>query len=200
MQNTTVIFDMGNVILPFDPVKPCVILGRMAKKLPEVVLDAVYENKLEYDFEKGLLTGAQFAEGCRKALGIDLPDNRLQTIWADMFEENFDVSDIVRRLREQVQLLLLSNTNEWHFEYAQLHFPIINAFEDHILSYQVGALKPEPKIYEIALAKSRYPDNVIFIDDHRANVTAAEKLGIKGIVFKNYLQLEEALIELGLKF
>ena len=200
MQNTTVIFDMGNVILPFDPVKPCVILGRMAKKLPEVVLDAVYENKLEYDFEKGVLTGAEFAEECRRALGIDLPDDRLKNIWADMFEEDFEVSGIVRRLRDKVQLLLLSNTNEWHFEFARLHFPIINAFEDNILSYEVGALKPDPKIYEAALAKSRFPDNAVFIDDHRANVAAAEKLGIKGIKFENYIQLEEALKDFGLKF
>jgi len=200
MKNTTVIFDMGNVILPFDPIKPCVILSRMAKQLPEVVLDAIYENKLEYDFEKGAINGEEFAEGCRQALGIDLPDDRIRAIWADMFEENIEVSDIIRRLRDRVQLLILSNTNEWHFEYTRLHFPIINAFEDYILSYKVGALKPDPVIYKEALKKSRYPDNVIFIDDHPANVTAAEKHGIRGILFEDYIKLEESLKELGLEF
>ena len=191
---------MGNVILPFDPIKPCVILSRIAKKLPEVVLDAIYDNKLEYDFEKGVINGAVFAEGCRKVLGIDLPDDRIKAIWADMFVEDFEVSDIIRRLRDKVQLLILSNTNEWHFEYARLHFPIINAFEDYILSFEVGSLKPDPEIYRKALKKSHYPDNTIFIDDHPANVTAAEKHGIKGILFEDYIKLEDSLKKHGLEF
>ncbi|MBN1211160.1 MAG: HAD family phosphatase [candidate division Zixibacteria bacterium] len=198
--NTTVIFDMGNVILPFDPVKPCAILGRLARKIPEEVYDLIYDSQLEYDFEKGVIDGARFAEGCRKALGIDLSDERIKNIWSDMFEENFKVSAIVRSLRGNVQLMLLSNTNEWHFEYAQKHFPIINAFEDYILSYRVGALKPEPKIYEEALKKCRFPDRAIFIDDVKINAVAGEAHGIRGIYFNNYIQLEEDLKAYGIDF
>lgn len=198
--NTTVIFDMGNVILPFDPLKPCAILGRLARKIPEQVYDLIYSSRLEHDFEKGFIDGARFAEGCRQALGLNISDDRLKAIWSDMFEENFDVSYIVRRLRDKAQLLLLSNTNEWHFEYAQKHFPIINAFEEYILSYQVGALKPEPPIYKAALEKCLYPDHVIFIDDVSANAVSAFKYGIRGIHFKDSLQLKNDLKDQGLDF
>ena len=52
----------------------------------------------------------------------------------------------------------------------------------------------DPKIFEITLDKLGVkPDEAVFVDDGKNNVLAAEKLGMKGIIFENAKQLEETL-------
>lgn len=61
--------------------------------------------------------------------------------------------------------------------------------DGYVLSYQEQLIKPDPAIYKLLL--DRYglaAEECIFIDDIEVNVTAAEKLGIHGIVFKNQQQ------------
>ena len=54
-------------------------------------------------------------------------------------------------------------------------------------SSQVGAIKPEPKIYEIAAAKAGVqPDEILLVDDSRANVMAAEKMGWHVLWFDDF--------------
>ncbi len=54
-------------------------------------------------------------------------------------------------------------------------------------SSEVKAIKPEPKIFEIAQAMtSVQPEEILFVDDSRANVMAAERLGWKVMWFDDY--------------
>lgn len=69
-------------------------------------------------------------------------------------------------------------------------------------SSDVGAIKPEAKIYEIAQGLTGVkPEEILFVDDSRANLMAAEKLGWKVLWFNDY-QPEEAIarIKNGLEF
>lgn len=60
-------------------------------------------------------------------------------------------------------------------------------------SSEVGAIKPEPKIYEIAQGLAGVkPEEILLVDDSRANLIAAEKLGWKVLWFNDY-QPEEAI-------
>jgi len=197
---TTVIFDLGNVVLPFDPLKPCAVLGQQTGRTPTETARLIYQKNLERWFEQGKIDGDQFTREVSRALGLELEPNEFHNLWADMFTEDEDVSALVRQLKPNHRLILLSNTNPWHWRYAKNHFPIISEFSDRVLSYEVGALKPHPAIYRAALEKAGSADRVIFIDDIATNVYAARIMGIRGIHFQSAEQLKRELATLGCRF
>lgn len=197
---TTVIFDLGNVVLPFDPLKPCAVLGQKTGRTPVETARLIYQENLERWFEQGKIDGDQFTMGVSRVLGLELNPNEFHKLWADMFTENEDVSALVRRLKPNHRLILLSNTNPWHWRYAREHFPIVSEFSDQVLSYEVGALKPHPAIYRAALEKAGAALRIIFIDDIMTNVDAARLMGMRGIHFQSAEQLKRELATLGCRF
>lgn len=60
-------------------------------------------------------------------------------------------------------------------------------------SSEVGAIKPEPRIYEIAQSKTGVePEEILLVDDSRSNIMAAERLGWKVMWFDDYRPAESA--------
>ena len=71
---------------------------------------------------------------------------------SDIFQPNDPVIEIALKLKSSGhRLFLLSNTCEAHFAFASSQFPFLKHFDGYVLSYEVGARKPEKKIYEKAL-------------------------------------------------
>jgi epoxide hydrolase-like predicted phosphatase len=61
-----------------------------------------------------------------------------------------------------------------------------DAFDDMIISAEVGAMKPEPKIFQVALERFGVkPKEAVFVDDFYANIEGCEKVGMKGIHFRD---------------
>jgi len=61
--------------------------------------------------------------------------------------------------------------------------PVDELFDAVVDSCHAGVRKPDPRIYQLALdAVDATPEVAVFLDDHPANVAAAEALGIRGIV------------------
>ncbi|MDR1196893.1 MAG: HAD family phosphatase [Candidatus Nomurabacteria bacterium] len=110
------------------------------------------------------------------------------------------VVEILAKLKNQgYKLALLTNCSEsilGRIKNGQLR----QYFDDMILSYKVGVTKPDLRIYELALQKLGISaDEAIFIDDKSENTDAAEKLGIKSILFTSAADLVVKLSKLGVK-
>lgn len=191
-----VIFDLGNVVLPFNPLKPCAVLGERAGMSDSDACQTIYRNNLERRFEQGLLDGDRFTAGVAEALGIGLDPNEFHDLWVDMFVEDEAVSAIVRELKPHHKLILLSNTNPWHWEHAHAKFPVLSEFDAAVASFEVGVLKPHPLVYRAALEKAGSPERAIFIDDIATNAAGAQVLGITGVHFKSAEQLRGELLKL----
>jgi len=72
-------------------------------------------------------------------------------------------------------------------------------FDDILVSGQEALAKPDPAIFERALARFELePREVVFIDDLPVNVEAAEALGMTGHRFVSADHLETDLVRLGL--
>ena len=77
-------------------------------------------------------------------------------------------------------------------------FPFLSVFRDLVVSGEEGILKPDRRIFEIALQRIGRPaQEVIFIDDTKANVHAAQALGMKALHFRSMARLREELIRHG---
>jgi putative hydrolase of the HAD superfamily len=73
-------------------------------------------------------------------------------------------------------------------------YPLLRHFDDYVLSYEVGAAKPEAKIYQEAIARAQCdPEECFFTDDMAVNVEAARAHGMDAVQFLSAEQLEREL-------
>ena len=92
-------------------------------------------------------------------------------------------------------IYILSNYSEYLFKKHTGHLPFRELLDGGIVSYEVGAIKPEPVIYEKLLDKYALdPSTCIFFDDIERNVEAARALGIKSHIV---ISEEDLLDKLG---
>ena len=145
-------------------------------------------------YETGKMTSLEFFQSLKDFFHLQISFDEFPTIWNDIFTENGEVSEIVRSLKGNVRLGLVSNTNALHFDYIASRFPVVHSFDRWILSHEVGFKKPAPEIYLRAIEwASVEPPNILFIDDIQRNVEAAVSLGIQGIQFVSAEKLKEEL-------
>ncbi|MBR1496072.1 MAG: HAD family phosphatase [Oscillospiraceae bacterium] len=199
-----VLFDMGNVLMRWDPalfVRRCGYTGEDA----ELLRREVYGNVDWVMLDRGVLTDAEAAERIRRRVPERLRDavGTLVSGWDDEPLQVPGMEDLVRELSEKgCGLYLLTNCGPRHREYWP-KFPVSRYFGDRIMrSSDWKLLKPDPAFYEKALDMfSLDRRECVFIDDNPANVEAALRLGLEGLVFFNDAALlRRSLRALGLDF
>jgi len=184
---------MGNVVLPFDHMKPCHVLAELTGLAPDSIYKMIFTGGVEADFETGVLAGDGFLRRCEELLGRSFCPEEFRIIWSDIFAEDDSVSRVIRDLKPSTRLILLSNTNPWHFQHVKLAFPIISEFDSYVLSYQVGALKPSCEIFKEAIKQVDGCESVVYIDDIAEYTEAAAKLGLRSHLFTNGIALRRFL-------
>ena len=81
------------------------------------------------------------------------------------------------------------------------NYPLIKHFDEYILSYEVGALKPSPRIYEEAIARAGCEAReCFFTDDIPEYVAGARKAGIDAVQFESASQIERELLKRGVSW
>ncbi len=74
-------------------------------------------------------------------------------------------------------------------------------FRSHILSFELGAMKPDPPIYQAAVEAAGIPaGEVFFTDDRPENVAGAKQVGIDAVLFTSPQQLIADLTHRGVRF
>jgi putative hydrolase of the HAD superfamily len=187
----TVIFDMGNVIIPFDNVRGYTALGKLVHLPAEEVPVRIRETGLVADFETGRMEPPDFLAALNKSLGSDLSFAEFRDIWGSIFlPETLIPESLVRELKKKYRIMVLSNTNAVHFDVVREAYPILGLFDHFILSHEVKALKPDPAIYAAALAAAQAePGECFFTDDIPAFVEGARRAGMQAEQFLGYEKL-----------
>ncbi len=195
-----ILFDLGNVILPFNhrqippkllPYAPGGNLGD-SQEIFSYLFDP--QKGTVGLYESGRISSEEFFRSLKESFCLSLSFKEFIPIWNDIFVENEEVSQIIRSLKGKRKLGLLSNTNALHFDYVVPKFPIVKTFDKWILSHEVGFKKPAPEIFEKAIQwASVEPQRILFIDDLQKNVDAAHSLGMEAIRFISADQLKEEL-------
>jgi putative hydrolase of the HAD superfamily len=94
---------------------------------------------------------------------------------------------------------VLSNTDPLHVAYMEATYGFLKLFPVRIYSCRVGASKPDPIIYKKALeaCKARAQE-AVYVDDIPSYAEAAERLGMRGIVFDTPEQLWDRFRQFGI--
>lgn len=200
-----ILFDLGNVILPFNHYQIAEKLSRFTgkgefrdpRKIFSYLFD--FQKGAINPYETGKMSTEEFFLSLKRELVLSLSFQEFQPIWNDIFWENVEVSETIKSLRGKKRLGLVSNTNPLHFDYVLSKFPILRVFDRWILSHEVGYKKPAPQIFHKAIEWAGVlPERILFIDDLKSHVLAAQSLGIQSIHFLSPIQLNEELLSYGL--
>jgi glucose-1-phosphatase len=200
------VFDLGNVILPFEHRQIGTKLCERSKKRldlsPEEIFDYMFNRGIGLinTYETGQMSSIQFFSQLREQFGLSITFEEFKDIWNPIFWENARVIEAIEYLKSKgYPLFLLSDTNELHFAHIIEHYPIVHAFDEWILSFEVGAKKPEKRIYEVIFEKMDVDrSEVFYIDDLEKNVAAARSMGMEAMLFRDAEQLWQTIREKGI--
>ena len=183
-----IVFDFGNVIALFDHMVACQRLASLSRPPRDHhdVYERIFKTSLEEDYDCGRLSTAAFVERLRRDLQLEASDEIIARAWCDIFTPNPAIEEVIlREKRRGTRLVLASNTNELHYQWFSRVFDrVLELFDEDVLSFRVGARKPDVRFFEACIrASGRTVDQIIYIDDRRDYVAAGRALGMQAFVY-----------------
>jgi putative hydrolase of the HAD superfamily len=190
---------MGNVLVHFSHETMCAQMGALCGLSAADVWPLLLTGGLQWEFERGRLTEDEFFRKFQEEVNCRLDADALRHAACDIFHLNEPIVPILKALKSSGRrLVLLSNTCVSHFEFIQERFGVLQLFDDFVVSYRVGSIKPEPAIFEAALKAVRCePAECFYTDDIAAYVNRARTFGLHAEVFTDADTLTAQLAELG---
>ena len=200
MPLTTVVFDLGAVLVDWDPRYAYRQMGGSEAEI-EYFLSHVATSEWNRQFD----AGRPFAEGIAER-SAEFPEHAewieaWWSRWPDMLGGPIEGSvDVLRELRDaDVPLYALTDWSAETFPIARERFAFLSWFDGIVVSGEKGVTKPDPAIYaHLSTDFGVEPAASVFIDDKPANVNAARRLGFHGIDFVSPADLRRRLTALGL--
>ncbi len=181
----TCLFDMGNVLVFFSHDRMCEQMGALCGQTGPAMRRLLFDTGAQLDYERGRYTDAAFhgwfQDQVRRTVDLD----SLGVAASDIFTLNEPVVPILDGLkRAGIRLVLLSNTSAPHLRFVKSRFDVLDRFDELVVSFEAGAVKPEPAIYEAALrAIDCDPSECFYTDDIPAYVEEGRRHGLDAEVF-----------------
>jgi putative hydrolase of the HAD superfamily len=128
---------------------------------------------------------------------VHKPAADVQAIVRERHVRNTELVALVHQLRGRYKVGMLSNVGRGVMTTLFSETELGELFDAVVLSSDVGLIKPDPHIYEVAAAQLGYdPDACVMIDDLPSNIDGAERAGMQGIVYSSVSQLKIDLAQL----
>ena len=196
-----ILFDLGKVILHFN-FDPAFKRLSMAAGIPaEEIEDFFVDSGLEVLYDGGKISSREFYERVKEGLGHSVDFKKFRKIWNEIFTPDPAIVRLIQRLSGQYRLVIISNTNEMHFNYIRKKYPVIRKFDELLLSYQEKLRKPDERFYRMAArACLAAPREIFYIDDRSDLTQAAKALGFKTFTYRNNpAGLRKEMLRLGIQ-
>jgi len=197
---TAVVFDVGNVLIRWDP-------RLLFEKLigDEGALDHFLAQVCSPDWNLEQDRGRSWDEAIRERVAL-FPEHEAlirayDARWQEMVPGPIEGS--VRLLESLIDggvpVYAITNFSTAKFLEARERFPFLKRFRDVVVSGEVRLVKPDPAIYRLLLDRQGLdPAATLFIDDSAANVAGAQAVGLRTHLFRNPDALRADLAGLGL--
>jgi putative hydrolase of the HAD superfamily len=185
MEIQNVVFDVGGVLLEWDP------RSVIAKLYPDPEIQAVIRNQMFehadwHEFDRGTLSYTGAIEHFAKATGRSTEETRtlIHATRESLRPIEGSVHLVEKLAATGVHLYLLSNMPVSTFDYLVQQHKFFGHFKHLVISGAILLVKPEPAIYKHLVEKTGIvPAQSVFIDDLLKNVVAARECGFHAIQF-----------------
>lgn len=196
-----VVFDLGNVLLRWDPRFLYRRIFAGDEERMEWFLANICTNEWNIEQDKG----RSFEEAVR-ILVAQHPEHAphihaYHERWHETLPGAIEGTVAILEELDQrgVPLYAITNFNGPKLRETQKRFGFLDIFRDIVVSGEVRMLKPDREIFELFLARNDLTaGNCLFIDDSRYNVTGAQAVGMAAIHFESPQQLRRDLEQRGL--
>jgi putative hydrolase of the HAD superfamily len=193
-----IVFDLGNTLIRFDHNISAKKFANLFRLDSKKIYDLFFDSPITRDFEMGAISPREFYKRASALLRVKIPYKDFVSIWNDIFWEDAGMCELARELKKSYRLFLLSNINRLHFEHIRRKFDIIEIFDELILSFAVGAIKPDRLIYDDVIRRAGGERNkLLYIDDREELVREAIRMGIDSIRFEGVDKLKETMRQKG---
>lgn len=186
-----IVFDIGNVLFFTEWERVGRALNIRFHVDPEHAVKLFFGGgwngrSLEHFLNLSEGTEEEFLAIAAKEFGVKLDPESFWDAWNSQWVPNVPMLSLVERLRNLEngpRLVICSNINKRHWEYLRRTMTPLQKFHQYALSYRVGAMKPDERMFKECDAPPRTavcdPRQMFFIDDRRDNVLAARRLDWK---------------------
>ncbi len=194
---SAIVFDLGNVLIPFDYSKTIKRLNELETGLGDKFYKYYTDNyHIHRNFERGKISETDFVNTMLAAIDNKISGETFCNYYSDIFYLNENIISLLPGLKKNYKLFVLSNTDSIHKKLRWGKYKFLEYFDDIILSFEVGSVKPEEKIYRAVEEISGYPsEEHFYTDDIQEYVDAAKKIGWDAVRFENYEKLTLDLME-----
>jgi glucose-1-phosphatase len=182
-----IIFDLGGVIINLSVEKTHQAFAALSGLSMSEIDTIVHQGTFFHEYEKGLISDAEFRNQLRESLQINVDDAQLDRAWnAMLLDIPIERIQLLEQLKNRYNLFLLSNTNNIHLlsfnnQVLQLtgHPALDQYFHKAYYSHLIKMRKPDVEIYEHVLQRNNLlAHETLFLDDNKDNLSGANKAGI----------------------
>ena len=190
-----ILFDLGNTIVPFDFRRGYARMERLCPWPAAEIPQRLARTDLVRRFETGAVEPQEFVQRLCAELDLRMTYAEFCELWSSIFlPDTLIPESLLASLAKRYRLVLVSNTNAIHFEMIRASYPLLRHFHHYVVSHEVGAAKPSPRIYREAIARSGCEaGECFFVDDLPACVEGARSEGMEAVLFESLSQLERDL-------
>jgi len=185
-----IIFDLGGVILNIDFQKAANSFQELGLDDFEALYSKATQSKLFDRLEKGLITADAFRSELRELSGIAMSNQQIDQAWNSLILDFPPARlQLLKDLRANYKIFLLSNTNSIHADYYNHDLykthginGLEELFDKVFYSHDIALRKPDAAPFEYVLNDQKLKaEETLFIDDSLPNILTAHQLGINSI-------------------
>jgi glucose-1-phosphatase len=190
-----IIFDLGKVIVSFDFEHGFQTISQFCDYSVDEIREKIMTSEELYLYETGKMSSREFFEAVRKKLNFTATQKQFYDAWNSSFhDETLLPESLLAELADKYRLVALSDTCDAHITFLRQKFSFFKHFDELVFSYDVGEMKPSPKMFEVAVKKANCAANeCLFVDDKLANVAGAIVCGLEAVQFLSAEQFYEEL-------
>jgi 2-haloacid dehalogenase len=196
----TVVFDVGNVLIDWDPRYLYRKMFGTEKEMEDFLSEVgVMGWHLEQDRGRSLQAGTEVLISRHPEYAREI--QAFYGRWEEMFGGGISGSvAVLRELRDRgYALYALTNYSSETFPLARRQYGFLEWFDQIVVSGEEGLVKPDREIYDLLVRRTGLdPAASAFVDDREENVRTAEDLGFTGVVFRGGEELREEMVQFGL--
>lgn len=192
----TVLFDLGNVLVEWDPRHLYRRLFEGRPREMEHFLTHVCNQAWNERHDHGVPFRQNVAELAARHPWYAREIEAYWSRWPEMIPRQIDGSvRLLERLKDRgVAVHALTNWSAETFPFAEERFGFLDHFGHVVVSGRVKLIKPDPAIFRHAAeACGLTPERTLFVDDAERNVAAAGRLGFNVHRFEGPEGLERCL-------
>lgn len=190
-----IVFDNNGVLTTSDAERTHEIvanfLGISKKEVSELFAPFVI------DLDTGKITQDEFYRRVLAKANFSCPVEKFKEIHLSGYIPKEEVQEFAKELSKKFDIFILTNFGDvfWN-RYPEWKLDRIFKRQNVFVSSDIGLAKPDPRVYEYVLNKIQCTaENVIFIDDNKDNIAAAQAVGIQTILFSTFEDLKNKLLQ-----